>query len=173
MTPLKALIFELCHCIFIYTFQLTLLEEISKDPAYSQALDKFTSKSADVHLWLFVPWINQILSMFGGCNKLIGLALGPILVRVADKYAESLRFPFQFTLEHIQKSGVESRPFVRELELKLKSFKLLDQVLWGTYEWSGFRMIPDFKRLDFGSPLYGLAMLGLSAETSAPKMSKR
>jgi hypothetical protein len=114
--------------VLLIFLQLTLLEEISNDPDYSQALDMFTSKSADINPWFFVPWINQILSMFGGCRNQIASSLGPLLVRVAEKYAESLRFPFQFTLEHIKKSGVEPRPFVRELELKLKSFKLLDQV---------------------------------------------
>ena len=70
--------------------------------------------------------------------------------RVAEKYPEALRFPFQFTYEHVFKSGGDSsdvtqKPYVHQLEQKLKSFQLLDQILAGMSN----LCMPEIKTTDF------------------------
>jgi hypothetical protein len=64
---------------------LSFVEEISSSESYRQTyasvLANFTSKSLEVPPWLFLPWINQILSMVGGCHDKVGRALGPLLLK--------------------------------------------------------------------------------------------
>ncbi len=62
---------------------LSFIEEItsSECQTYASVLANFTSKTLEVPPGLFVPWINQILSMVGGCFDEIGRALGPLLLR--------------------------------------------------------------------------------------------
>ena len=70
--------------LMLFPNLLSFIEEISSSEidrqTYSSVLAKFTSKSLDVPPWLFVPWINQILSMVGGCFDEVGRALGPLLL---------------------------------------------------------------------------------------------
>ena len=112
---------------------LSFIEENYR--TFPSILKKFTFKSLEVSPWLFVPWITQMLSMLGGCRDEVGRALGPVLLSVAEKYPEAIRFPFQFTHEHIVKSGSKidskQKPHVHQLQQKLNKVHLLDQLLAG------------------------------------------
>ena len=129
---------------------LSFVELRSLDCEYADAVKTFMDKSVQVPVWMFIPWINQILSTFGSSNDEIGTALGPLLIQVADKFPESMRFAFQFTLDHFFKSTAESpdisaKPFMLQLQQKFKKSQLLDEIL---YE-MGNLCFPEIKTFDF------------------------
>ena len=131
---------------------LSFVELRSLNREYADAVKTFTDKSVQVPVWMFIPWINQILSTFGSSNDEIGTALGPLLIQVADKFPESMRFAFQFTLDHFFKSTAESpdisaKPFMLQLQQKFKKSQLLDEIL---YE-MGNLCFPETKTFDFFS----------------------
>ena len=131
---------------------LSFVELRSLDCEYADAVKTFMDKSVQVPVWMFIPWINQILSTFGSSNDEIGTALGPLLIQVADKFPESMRFAFQFTLDHFFKSTAESpdisaKPFMLQLQQKFKKSQLLDEIL---YE-MGNLCFPETKTFDFFS----------------------
>ena len=131
---------------------LSFVELRSLDCEYADAVKTFMDKSVQVPFWMFIPWINQILSTFGSSNDEIGTALGPLLIQVADKFPESMRFAFQFTLDHFFKSTAESpdisaKPFMLQLQQKFKKSQLLDEIL---YE-MGNLCFPETKTFDFFS----------------------
>jgi hypothetical protein len=70
--------------------------------------------------------------------------------RVAEKYPEALRFPFQFTYEHLVKSVGDNghaikKSYVYQLEQTLNTFQLLDQILAGMSN----LCMPEIKATDF------------------------
>ena len=129
---------------------LTLLEDIAQEPKFLPALKAFAKKSAQVPVWVFIPWINQILSMFGGSFDEVGQALGPLLVRVAEKFPESIRFQFQFTYDQMFSSGtqrpdVSQKPFVEQLLKTIPKSNLLYKILSGMTN----LCMPEIKAGDF------------------------
>jgi hypothetical protein len=89
--------------------------------------------------------------MLGGCEDETGQAVGPLLIRVAEKFPEAVRFPFQFTYEHIFRPGADNpdvklKPYVYQLQQKLQSGGgLLDRILSGLSN----LCMPEIKASDF------------------------
>ncbi|KAJ1565617.1 hypothetical protein HK096_001353, partial [Nowakowskiella sp. JEL0078] len=82
----------------------------------------FLEKVASVPNWMFIQWLPQLMAVL---DKTIGLAVGPILLRVSEEFPNVVCFPFAISSEqYIYKDAIEpekNRILVEQLKDILKS----------------------------------------------------
>ena len=93
----------------------------------NETIPNFKLKANQVPLWMFLPWINQILSYLNWTNA--AKYFTEILVKIAHEFPEAIRYPFMLSQECIDNDNEGGNGLIQKLSAILKPSSWLNRFM--------------------------------------------